>query len=239
MNQSRNRAKLKVPPTGFYYIDHDIYRGLTPITRQNMTFLLQDLQINTIINVSNDVLDISSLSAMNEEVVVHNMHQGEDFLHMRVASAEDYIKRAMELILCSQSVFILGSQQLSCHVDMVLVAILRRLQKWSLTSVLSEFRTNVGQSLFDVEQFIEYFDTDLIDLPPSLPDYLLAYESLMEEESAIADQMAASRASREPTEKSSGLVLAQTLLFSDNQRLLLPGTSFDASVSLITEDVED
>lgn len=241
MTPSRNRIKcatLKVPPTGFLHIDSEICRGLTPITRQNMNFLLHDMRVSTVINVSNDTLNIASLS-VGHDIIVHNLNHGEEFLYMSVANAEDFVKKAVELILSCPNVLILGSQQHSTHVDMVLVAVLRRLQGWTLTSVLSELRTCIGKSLFDVEQFIEYFDMDLIDLPPSLPDCLLSYESILEEESAIMDQIRAYKTGKEPAEESSGLILAETLLFAENQQLLLPGTVFDASVSLITEDVED
>jgi tyrosine-protein phosphatase OCA1 len=56
----------------------------------------------------------------------------------------------------------------------VVVACLRKLQKWSMTSIFEEYRRYSGGSRLQPqqEQFIEIYDIDLITISPSAPDYL-------------------------------------------------------------------
>lgn len=56
--------------------------------------------------------------------------------------------------------------------DSILVACLRKVQEWSFVSILGELRMHSGCRLFDVEQFIEYFDPDIIDISKNTPDFL-------------------------------------------------------------------
>ena len=59
------------------------------------------------------------------------------------------------------------------HRTGVLVGCLRKLQKWSLTSIFEEYR-RFAEGKFSLmhEQFIEMFDTDLISIPNSPPEWL-------------------------------------------------------------------
>lgn len=56
----------------------------------------------------------------------------------------------------------------------VVVACLRKLQKWSMISIFEEYRRYSGGSRLQPqqEQFIEIYDTDLIDITSSSPQYL-------------------------------------------------------------------
>jgi Tyrosine phosphatase family len=56
--------------------------------------------------------------------------------------------------------------------DSILVACLRKVQEWSFVSILGELRMHSGCRQFDVEQFIEYFDPDIIDISKNTPDFL-------------------------------------------------------------------
>ena len=65
----------------------------------------------------------------------------------------------------------------SCHspshsIDCIIVACLRRVQEWSFVSILGELRMHSGCRQFDVEQFIESFDPDIVDISQYTPDYL-------------------------------------------------------------------
>jgi hypothetical protein len=65
-----------------------------------------------------------------------------------------------------------------------LVGCLRRLLNWSLNSTLSEFKTfgaNRTIRLAD-EQFIEFFDVDLVTLPKILPPWFIEQRKMAEEE---------------------------------------------------------
>jgi tyrosine-protein phosphatase SIW14 len=56
----------------------------------------------------------------------------------------------------------------------VLVACLRKLQRWSLISIFEEFRRFAGGSRLQSqhEQFIELYDTELISISDESPDFL-------------------------------------------------------------------
>lgn len=87
--------------------------------------------------------------------------------------SEDWMKRCLELIfsLCRDPVLIVGNA-MTC-VDAALIACLRRIQRWGLTSVLANFRQLTGRKIFDLEQFIEFFDTTVVRIPPlRVPTYL-------------------------------------------------------------------
>jgi hypothetical protein len=45
-------------------------------------------------------------------------------------------------------------------IDASVIACVRRLQKWSMTSIIAEFRYLTGRKDFDMEQFIEFFDVN-------------------------------------------------------------------------------
>jgi tyrosine-protein phosphatase OCA1 len=50
---------------------------------------------------------------------------------------------------------------------------LRKLQLWNLTSILEEYRRFLGDRSQPLsEQFIEFFDTDLVGIPDSAPAWL-------------------------------------------------------------------
>jgi hypothetical protein len=60
------------------------------------------------------------------------------------------------------------------------------LQRWSLSSILDEYRTYAGkvQTRCVNEQFFELFDTDLVTLPmeSKLPHWFKVQRTLMEQE---------------------------------------------------------
>lgn len=83
------------------------------------------------------------------------------------------MRGALELLftLSRDPVLIVGSA-LSC-VDAALIACLRRIQRWGLTSVLAEFRQLTNRKIFDMEQFIEFFDVTTVQIPSHrIPAYL-------------------------------------------------------------------
>ena len=76
----------------------------------------------------------------------------------------------------SFSSFLLHSS--SHSIDSIIVACLRRVQEWSFVSILGELRMHSGCRQFDVEQFIESFNPDIIDISQNTPDYLLIHMRL-------------------------------------------------------------
>lgn len=50
---------------------------------------------------------------------------------------------------------------------------LRKLQRWNLTSIFEEYRRYAGSKVrLQNEQFIEFFDTDLVSMPQKRPPWV-------------------------------------------------------------------
>jgi hypothetical protein len=62
----------------------------------------------------------------------------------------------------------------------ILVGILRKLQHWSFSSIVFEYRSFAGPNArFTEEQFIEVFDEKAIVLPSNLPSWWIEQEDLV------------------------------------------------------------
>jgi hypothetical protein len=62
----------------------------------------------------------------------------------------------------------------------ILVGILRKLQHWSFSSIVFEYRSFAGPNArFTEEQFIEVFDEKAIVLPSNLPTWWIEQEDLV------------------------------------------------------------
>ena len=77
----------------------------------------------------------------------------------------------------------------------ILVGILRKLQHWSFSSIVFEYRSFAGPNArFTEEQFIEVFDEKAIVLPSSLPTWWIEQEDL-----AHADDTTDNNPAHEPS----------------------------------------
>ncbi|KAL1525714.1 hypothetical protein AB1Y20_020558 [Prymnesium parvum] len=65
------------------------------------------------------------------------------------------------------------------------IGCLRRLQQWSLTAILSEYRAFAAPTpRLWCEHFIEQFDVDLISLPPQVPLWFEVQQQMLMAEQA-------------------------------------------------------
>lgn len=86
---------------------------------------------------------------------------------------------SLSLSLSLFLIFCLTSLHSASHsMDNIIVACLRRVQEWSFVSILGELRMHSGCRQFDVEQFIESFNPDIVDISQNTPDYLLIHMRL-------------------------------------------------------------
>ena len=82
------------------------------------------------------------------------------------------MKNALQLMLAfdPSPLLLLGSYA-TYNMEAAMIACFRKVMKWSFTSIIQEFRllTSAGMSrseqLFDVEQFIDFFDISLVCAP--------------------------------------------------------------------------
>ena len=87
--------------------------------------------------------------------------------------SEELIKEGLEMILDASRLPLV----IMCHTGQnetsILVGCLRILQNWSFSAISSEYRSFTGtKGRYQAEQFIEVFDSDLINLPLVLPSWL-------------------------------------------------------------------
>jgi|SaaInlStandDraft_7_1057024.scaffolds.fasta_scaffold129507_1 hypothetical protein len=81
--------------------------------------------------------------------------------------SDEIMKEALEIVLSQDSYPILLVCTSGVYELGVMVACLRRLQGWSLTSALEEYRLfAAGKARLSNEQFVEMFDIDLVTVPP-------------------------------------------------------------------------
>jgi hypothetical protein len=64
-------------------------------------------------------------------------------------------------------------------IDCVVIACWRRVQEWSIIPVVAEFRTFTWpHKLHDYEQFIELFNTGLVDIKTLSPESFVIHENI-------------------------------------------------------------
>eukprot|EP00602_Paraphysomonas_sp_CaronLab_P000601 CAMPEP_0185022268 /NCGR_PEP_ID=MMETSP1103-20130426/4986_1 /TAXON_ID=36769 /ORGANISM="Paraphysomonas bandaiensis, Strain Caron Lab Isolate" /LENGTH=250 /DNA_ID=CAMNT_0027554261 /DNA_START=5 /DNA_END=757 /DNA_ORIENTATION=- len=190
MSSRRPRTQstpLIIPPLGFFIAEPSLYRVWDPLLPEHIPFLKR-LKLGAIVAVSSSPLGDTVISfAENEGLSTHCIISEEESPFMSsVSLSEDWMKRALELLLTlgEDPVLIIGSPETA--IDACIIACLRRLQQWSLTSIIGEFRMLTERSIYDIEQFIEHFDArQLVRFPRRrLPKYLEVYMDAEEEELA-------------------------------------------------------
>lgn len=163
-NDQNSPQRASCPPSGFAYIEDSIYRASAPVMKHNISFV-DSLQLHSIVNVSGDALDPSLLFFTQEcEVAVYDIVGDKASADAIVQTSEDckrWVTQALELLLSlhPSPVLIIGHN--GTALDALLIACLRKLQRWSFVSILTEFRSLAGVSIFDYEQFIEHVELSL------------------------------------------------------------------------------
>jgi tyrosine-protein phosphatase OCA1 len=85
---------------------------------------------------------------------------------------EDSIISALQLLLYPSHSPLLICCSSGDEYTGIIVACLRKLQRWNLASIFQEYRRfNGNQAKPMIEQFIELFDTDLIQIPSQTPQW--------------------------------------------------------------------
>jgi len=192
--------------------------------------------------MSEDKLDEQLLGVLHS----NNVHVKDFSLACNsVVDLEESMKCVLEYIFSTTSsvshekehipgttVLVIGSPQ--SFFDCLVIACLRRVQDWSVVSILSEFRTMQGplqkRSPY-AEQFIEYFDKNVVDMT-RLPEFLSVHQTLLkEEESLLAKLKLTSSGEEEETLK--------MLFFSPPNVVITPQARFTDLSVVDDKDVDD
>eukprot|EP00960_Hanusia_phi_P034674 751229-Hanusia_phi.AAC.1 len=166
------------PPNAFGIVQQGLYRSNAPVD-ENLPFLT-GLHLKTVLYLSPEVLLRSVVEFFKEKNVdLHNLgvQAWKPDPHW-TPICDDFIKDALEIVLDHRKHPLLICCTSGVFQTAPLVGCLRRLQNWSLTSILDEYRAFAGLKARLVhEQYIEFFDVDLVSLPVAehLPPWFIDY----------------------------------------------------------------
>lgn len=159
------------PAPSFGRVEQGIYRhgSIFPI---NFPFL-SSLNLRTVVRLSPEAPARAVLNFFAENDI--------KFVHLGLKAyraesswrrvTDDLIKEALEVVLDAANHPVCVNCTTGEQETGVLVACLRRLQGWNLTSILHEYRRYAKHRRLFNEQFIELFDVDLVTLPRNLPTW--------------------------------------------------------------------
>ena len=187
--KSNNKVPL-IPPTGFTYIEDVICRCIGPLHRNHLSFL-RTTDVKILINVSNEpIYDIEYLIE-KENYQVYDLFDNEQPINHSINGLEDWVKKSLELILTLSyqgTILLIGNDD-TCF-DCLLIGCLRKVQEWTLVPILNEFRMLSNQKrIFDLEQFIELFNSDIINFTSDIPEFLVTHFLLKEEEQKLLERV--------------------------------------------------
>lgn len=160
-----------VPPLNFGYVEADLFRSGLP-EEVNFPFM-ETLRLKKIIYLAPDPPSTAFLNFVKDQNI--------QFVHLGAIVTknlwepitEDLILFGLEQILDRSNYPLAVMCKLGRHRTGTLVGCLRKLQRWNLTSILEEYRRFAGSKVrIENEQFIELFDTDLVNVARDAPRWL-------------------------------------------------------------------
>eukprot|EP00002_Diphylleia_rotans_P039761 TRINITY_DN9300_c0_g1_i1.p1 TRINITY_DN9300_c0_g1~~TRINITY_DN9300_c0_g1_i1.p1 ORF type:complete len:225 (-),score=46.56 TRINITY_DN9300_c0_g1_i1:297-971(-) len=178
------------PPELFGIVESGLYRSNTPF-HAHFSYL-RSLRVKTLIRLSAEIPTKAFLSFV-EDCGIHVINLGqiadsgfESWKPLR----EELVKECLEILLDKKYYPILVTCSSGIHLTGSVIGCLRRLQGWSLNSILDEYRRYAGnKSRTSNELFIELFDTDLVTFPSEIVGWFIRQQEMMveEEESGYVD----------------------------------------------------
>lgn len=162
-----------IPPTNFGIVEEDLYRSGMP-NELNFPFL-ERLQLKTIIYLASDEVSDKLADFIDDQGIdlIPLSPDEEDAPTAWKPMSEEVVLSAMELLLdpTMYPIHVMCSQ--GRHRTGTVMGCLRKLQRWSLSSIVEEYhRFADAKGRLANEQFIELFDTDLINIPSATPTWL-------------------------------------------------------------------
>lgn len=157
-----------IPPTNFGIVEEDLYRsGMA--NELNFPFL-ERLQLKTIIYLASGEVSEKLADFIDDQGIdlIPLTPDEEDAGPAWKPMSEEVVLSAMELLLDPNMypIYVMCSQ--GRHRTGTVMGCLRKLQRWSLSSIFEEYhRFADAKGRLANEQFIELFDTDLVNIPSS------------------------------------------------------------------------
>jgi protein tyrosine/serine phosphatase len=184
--QEKDDLPTLYPPARFGLVENGVYRSA--VLRPTNFQYVKQLRLKTVVRLSPEVPN-KYITAFYEENGVRIIHLGLKALETRTETntllTEEVVKEALEIILDTSHHPLLLVCSSGCHHTGIVVACLRKLLDYNLTSILQEYRDYALSNTRAInEQFIELFDTDLVTLPPEerMPSWFLDWRRMKREE---------------------------------------------------------
>lgn len=163
-----------IPPLNFGIVEKDVTRSGMP-NELNFPFL-EGLQLRTIVYLSTEEvpdplenfiddqdIDIVVLAPYEDEVSAQWRPISEDVVLQAMRELLDVTKYPIH-IMCT------GGR----HKTGAVIGCLRKMQRWFLSSIFEEYqRYATAKGRLANEQFIELFDTELVNIPSTAPPWLV------------------------------------------------------------------
>lgn len=187
MQTKRTKSAQQEPPDHFAIVESGVYRASLPQSSSHFSFL-SHLALKSILNISQEIPSKQLLQfCANNSIELKNFGMSpkivaSSFKHAHVR--EELVKESLECIINHDNHPMVIVCATGLHITGTIVGCLRRLQFWSLTSILAEYRSFTGNSKarYANEQYIELFDPSLICVPERPPQWLTSQMELMRQE---------------------------------------------------------
>eukprot|EP01064_Diplonema_japonicum_P021522 TRINITY_DN3108_c0_g1_i1.p1 TRINITY_DN3108_c0_g1~~TRINITY_DN3108_c0_g1_i1.p1 ORF type:complete len:186 (+),score=40.94 TRINITY_DN3108_c0_g1_i1:65-559(+) len=159
---------MKIVPPNFGFVEEQIYRSGEP-TELNFPFL-ETLKLKMCISLSSEGPNggFESWLAANNVTLVKGIDTTSD--NGNLPFTEELCIDLLQKMLDPDSYPILVCDGMGKTRTGTIIGCLRKLQRWNLASILTEYRRYAGnKGRLDNEQFIELFDIDLVAIPANAP----------------------------------------------------------------------
>jgi tyrosine-protein phosphatase OCA1 len=156
---------MKIVPANFGMVEEQIYR-CGCIQARNYPFL-ETLKLRTIVDLSAERPSAAFQQWIEDNSIVSVYPCSGQFT--RGSSqylTENLVLAVLKVLLDASCYPVLVTCETGRYRTGTVIGCLRKLQRWSLSSVVDEYRRYAGsKGRLDNEEFIELFDTDLMSFP--------------------------------------------------------------------------
>uniref|UniRef100_A0A7S3G9B1 protein-tyrosine-phosphatase n=1 Tax=Palpitomonas bilix TaxID=652834 RepID=A0A7S3G9B1_9EUKA len=162
-----------VPPEKYGMVEDDVYRFAIP-TDLNFPFL-DRLGLRAVLVLDSEPIQDSFRFFLEDrgiKLIQTEQDKEDPFKNPWNPIRENVIIDALSALLEKKNYPIAVMCSLGRHRTGTVIGCLRKLQRWNLTSIFEEYRRFAGKPNLLHEQFIELFDTDLVDIPDNGPSWL-------------------------------------------------------------------
>lgn len=192
--EKSRKLPLLTPPEAFGVVENGIYRS-NVFDKTNFSFI-ENLGLKVIVHLSLEALTKTIrnfLKQQNIKLVHLGLAKWNEHQQWKSVNVE-MIKEGLELILNVERHPIMIMSSFGLQETGVLVGCLRRMQQWSLSSALGEYRRYAqSKARRSSEEFLELFDIDLVTLPKSLPLWFRNSLLMMQQEEYAEKEMTQQR----------------------------------------------